>query len=178
MNVGIPKEIKESEYRVSLTPGGAYELVGSGNKVFVQSGAGLGSGYSNQGYTDAGAKILGIIKKVYASSDLIVKVKEPIKSEYPLIKKNQIIFTYLHLASNKKLVEALLNSGSTCIAYETIEKNGSFPLLAPMSEVAGRIAAIAGTYYLGINFGGQGLLISGISGVPPGWYPDLEQGLL
>lgn len=168
MIIGIPKEIKESEYRVSVTPGGTFELIENGHKVLVQSSAGDGSGYSDDDYVNAGAKILKTIEEVYALCDMIVKVKEPIKTEYSLIKKNQIIFTYLHLSSNKKLTQALIDSGSICIAYETIEKDGCFPLLAPMSEIAGRIAAIVGSYYLGVNFGGEGLLISGISGVKPG----------
>ncbi len=158
MIIGTPKEIKESEYRVSITPGGACELIRCGHKVLVQKGAGEGSGHSDKEYRDAGAKICSTIEEVYKSSDMIVKVKEPIQPEYSLIRKDQIIFTYLHLSSNKKLVETLLKSGSICIAYETIEKDGHFPLLAPMSEVAGRVAAIVGTYYLGINFGGNGVL--------------------
>ena len=177
MIIGVPKEVKESEYRVSLTPGGAYELVGSGNEVFIQNSAGLGSGYSNQEYTDAGAKICSTIEEVYESSEMIVKVKEPIKKEYSLIKKDQIIFTYLHLSSNKKLTQALIDSESVCIAYETIEKDCHFPLLAPMSEIAGRVATIVGTYYLGINFGGEGLLVSGLSGVLPGHVLILGAGV-
>jgi len=178
MIIGVPKEIKESEFRVSITPGGVYELTRSGHEVVVQSSAGDGSGHSDMQYRDAGAKILSTIKEIYASSDMIVKVKEPIEPEYTLIKKDHIIFTYLHLSSNKKLVEVLLASGATCIAYETIERDGHFPLLAPMSEVAGRVAAIVGAYYLGVNFGGQGLLISGVSGVLPGYVLILGAGVV
>lgn len=178
MNIGIPKEIKENEFRVSIIPGGVYELERSGHQVLVQSGAGDGSGYSDREYRGAGAKIVDSIEEVYSSSEMIVKVKEPIEPEYTLIKKDHIIFTYLHLSSNKKLVDVLLNSGATCIAYETIEKDGHFPLLAPMSEVAGRVAAIVGAYYLGVNFGGQGLLISGVSGVLPGYVLILGAGVV
>lgn len=168
MIIGIPKEIKNNESRVSVTPGGVFELTGNGHKLLVQKDAGLASGFSDEKYIKAGAQILNNIEDVYKNSEMIVKVKEPIELEYPLIKKDQIIFTYLHLSSNKKLVENLLSSGSICIAYETIEKDNHFPLLAPMSEVAGRMAAIVGAYYLGINFGGKGLLISGVTGVIPG----------
>jgi len=168
MIIGVPKELKNNENRVSITPGGVYELVENGNEVLVQNDAGLASGFKDREYINSGAKILDKIEEVYNSSDMIVKVKEPIKEEYSLIKKEQIIFTYLHLSANKKLTQALLDSNAICIAYETIEKDGHFPLLAPMSEVAGRVAAIVGSYYLGTIFGGQGLLISGVSGVAPG----------
>ena len=168
MILGIPKEIKNNEFRVAVTPGGVYELTDLGHKIYVQSGAGIKSGYKDKMYVDAGATLLNKIEEIYSKAKLIVKVKEPIRLEYELIKKNHIIFAYLHLSSNKELVQALLSSGSTCIAYETIEKNGKFPLLAPMSEVAGRTATIVGTYYLGINFGGKGLFIGGVSGVLPG----------
>ncbi len=178
MIIGIPKEIKINEYRVSVTPGGAFELKQEGHKVYVQKDAGAGSGYKDSEYENAGAIILDSIDKVYGAADLIVKVKEPVEPEYPLIKKGQIIFAYLHLSSNKKLVEALLESRSTCVAYETIERNGNFPLLAPMSEVAGREAAIIGAYYLGIQFGGMGLLIGGVTGVLPGRVLILGAGVV
>ena len=167
MIIGVPKEIKDKEFRVSVTPTGTSELVNK-HIVLVQKNAGVGSGFLDKEYLDAGAKILDSIEEIYRASDMIAKVKEPIEYEYPLIKKDQIIITYLHLSSNRKLVRALMDSGSVCIAYETIEKNGYFPLLAPMSEVAGRAAAIMGAYYLSSNFNGQGLLISGISGIIPG----------
>jgi alanine dehydrogenase len=168
MIIGIPKEVKESEYRVAVTPEGVHDLVAEGNRVLVQKGAGMDSGFSNREYGDAGAEISGDAEKVYKTSEMIVKVKEPSPAEVRLIKKDQIIFAFFHLSSNKGLTEDLLKTGSTCIAYETIERNGHFPLLAPMSEIAGRVAAIVGAYYLGINFGGKGLLISGLSGIPPG----------
>jgi len=178
MIIGVPEEIKNNEFRVSTTPGGVYELTSCGHKVLVESNAGKGSGYSDSDYEDAGAKICSTIEEVYKLSEMIVKVKEPIQPEYSLVRKDQILFTYLHLSSNKKLVEVLLKTGATCIAYETIEKCGHFPLLAPMSEVAGRVAAIVGTYYLGINFGGNGVLISGVSGVLPGYVLILGAGVV
>lgn len=168
MIIGIPKEIKESEYRVSLTPEGANELVSGNHKVLVQKGAGTSSGFDDRDYEAGGAAIVMDLEEVYDRSGFIVKVKEPLNSEIPLIKKNHIIFSFLHLSSNRELTRALLDSGSVCLAYETIEKDGHFPLLAPMSEIAGRVAAIVGSYYLGINFGGKGILISGLSGIPPG----------
>jgi len=165
MIIGVPEELKDNEFRVSIAPPGINELVESGHKVLVQSLAGKGSGYSDKEYTNSGAIIINSIEEIYKQSEMIVKVKEPLEKEYSLIKEDQIIFTYLHLSSNKKLTQALIDSKSICIAYETIEKNGNFTLLAPMSEVAGRISAIVRAYYLGINFHGQGLLISGVSGV-------------
>ncbi len=178
MKIGIPKEIKNNEYRVSVTPGGVYELVEENNAIYVQKEAGEGSGYDDQEYKNAGAIILNNIEEIYEIADVIIKVKEPIEIEYDLIKKGHIIFTYLHLSSNRKLVEVLLASGATCIAYETIEKDGKFPLLAPMSEVAGREAAIIGTYYLGAQFGGRGVFIGGISGVLPGRVLILGAGVV
>jgi len=168
MIIGIPKEIKDNEFRVSLTPEGAADLVKHGNTVYTQTGAGKGSGYQDQEYIDAGAKILKTIEEIYDLSEMIVKVKEPIEREYGLIKQGQIIFSYLHLSSNKELVTELLRSGCTCIAYETIEIDNHFPLLAPMSEIAGKVASIVGAYYLGINFGAQGYLICGVTGIIPG----------
>jgi len=178
MLIGIAKEIKNNEYRVSVTPGGVSELVSEGNKVYVQKDAGLGSGYSNDDYIEAGAAIISTIEELYKSSEMIVKVKEPIEPEYKLIKDRHIIFTYLHLSSNQTLTKVLLSSGATCIAYETIEKNGHFPLLAPMSEVAGRVATIVGACYLGIQFGGKGLFIGGVSGVSPGKVLILGAGVV
>jgi len=178
MIIGVPKEIKDNEYRVSITPGGACELIDNGHKVLIQSNAGVGSGFEDSEYLKSGAHILDSIEEIYDASDIIVKVKEPIKVEYPLIKKDQIIFGYLHLSANKELTKALIDSGSVCISYETIEKDGNFPLLAPMSEVAGRVAAIVGAYYIGANFGGSGLLVSGISGVLPGNVLILGAGIV
>ncbi|HBX20135.1 MAG TPA: alanine dehydrogenase, partial [Porphyromonadaceae bacterium] len=149
MIIGIPKEIKEQEGRVAMTPDGVFELTRRGHKVFVQRGAGVESQLPDENYQRAGAVILDHIEDVYATADMIVKVKEPIEKEYPLIKKDQVIFTYFHFASNKKLTEAMLSSGSVCIAYETvIDKNGALPLLIPMSEVAGRLSIQQGAKYL------------------------------
>lgn len=178
MLIGIPREIKNNEYRVSVTPGGVYELTSDNHKVYVQKDAGVGSGYSTEEYSSAGATVLNSMEEVYKAAKLIVKVKEPIEEEYNLIKDGHLIFAYLHLSSNKKLVEALLASGATCIAYETIERDGHFPLLAPMSEVAGREAVIIGAYYLGIQFGGRGLFIGGVSGVLPGRVLILGAGVV
>jgi alanine dehydrogenase len=178
MKIGIPKEIKNNEYRVSLTPAGVRMLTKDGNTVFVQKDAGVGSAYDNNQYIDAGARIINSIEKIYEKSELIIKVKEPIEKEYKLINKNHIIFTYFHLSSNKILTENLLKSNSICIAYETIQRNGLFPLLAPMSEVAGKFASIVGAYYLGKNYGGEGLLISGVAGVLPGNVLILGAGIV
>lgn len=159
MKIGIPKEIKDKEYTVAVITDGAYELLKLGNEVISQNSAGIGSGYSDKEYVKLGCVIKKDIEEVYSQSELIVKVKEPIEKEYGLIREDHIIFKYIHLFSNKKLAEALLRSGSACIAYETIEKDGKYPLLAPMSEIAGREAVIVGTYYLGIQFSKRGLLL-------------------
>ncbi len=168
MIIGIPKEIKEQEGRVAMTPDGVFELTRRGHKVFVQRGAGVESQLPNENYQRAGAVILDHIEDVYATADMIVKVKEPIEKEYPLIKKDQVIFTYFHFASNKKLTEAMLSSGSVCIAYETvIDKNGALPLLIPMSEVAGRLSIQQGAKYLEKPQGGKGVVLGGVPGVKP-----------
>jgi len=177
LRIGVPKEIKNNEHRASINPGGAYELIEMGHEIIIQNNAGTGSGYSNEDYSKIGCLVKKDIREIYEEAELIVKVKEPIEPEYNLIRDDHIIFTYLHLSSNKKLVEILLNSRATCIAYETIEKDGRYPLLAPMSEVAGREAVIFGAYYLGIQFGGEGLLIGGISGVPRGRVLILGAGI-
>ena len=141
MKIGIPKEIKNNESRVGMTPAGVFELVKRGHEVYIQDTAGVGSGFSNQVYKDVGANILNTMEEVYAIADMIVKVKEPIENEYDLIKPNQIIFTYFHFASSEKLTKAMIKSNAICIAYETVEdKEGTLPLLTPMSEVAGRMA--------------------------------------
>jgi len=178
MIIGVPKELKNNEYRVSITPGGVYELVREGNTVVVQSWAGSGSGFEDPEYKEAGARVISTIDQVYQEADMIVKVKEPVEKEYGLIKKGQLVFTYLHLSSNKGLAKALIKSGGTFIAYETIEKDGHFPLLAPMSEIAGREAAIIGAYYQGNQFGGRGLLIGGATGVLPGRVLVLGAGVV
>lgn len=168
MIVGIPREIKVQEGRVAMTPGGVFELTRRGHKVYVQKGAGLESYLSDESYEKAGAVILDRIEDVYAIADMIVKVKEPMESEYKLIKKDQVVFTYFHFASNKKLTEAMMSSGAVCIAYETvIDKNGALPLLTPMSEVAGRLSVQQGAKYLEKPQGGKGVLLGGVPGVKP-----------
>ncbi len=168
MKVGIPKEIKQGESRVGMTPAGVAELVKHGHTVFVQHTAGDGSGFPDAEYVAAGAQILPAMEEVYAASDMIVKVKEPIAPEYPLIRKGQIVFTYFHFACERELTDAMLQSGAVCIAYETVQKaDRSLPLLIPMSEVAGRMATLNGAYYLQKTKGGKGKLISGVPGVEP-----------
>ena len=168
MKVGIPKEIKQGESRVGMTPAGVAELVKHGHTVFVQHTAGDGSGFPDAEYVAAGASILPTMEEVYAVSDMIVKVKEPIAPEYPLIRKGQIVFTYFHFACERELTDAMLRSGAVCIAYETVQKaDRSLPLLIPMSEVAGRMATLNGAYYLQKTKGGKGKLISGVPGVEP-----------
>lgn len=168
MIIGIPKEIKNNENRVSLTPGGTKELTKAGHTVYVQHAAGENSGFTDEEYVAAGAIILPSIEKVYAMAEMIVKVKEPIASEYGLIKPDQVIFTYFHFASEKELTDAMIGSGAICIAYETVEKKDrSLPLLIPMSEVAGRMAIQEGTRFLEKPQGGKGILMSGVPGVKP-----------
>ncbi|MBR5715571.1 MAG: alanine dehydrogenase [Bacteroidales bacterium] len=168
MKVGIPKEIKQGESRVGMTPAGVAELVKHGHTVFVQHTAGDGSGFPDNEYVKAGAEIKATMEEVYAVSDMIVKVKEPIEPEYPLIRKDQIVFTYFHFACERELTEAMIKSGAVCIAYETVQRaDHSLPLLIPMSEVAGRMATLNGAYYLQKTKGGKGKLISGVPGVEP-----------
>lgn len=168
MTVGVPKEIKEQEYRVALLPSGAYQLIKRGHTVLVERGAGVGAGYPDAEYESAGATLVASHAEVFAKADLIIKVKEPLPSEYPLLKRGQILFTYLHLAASKSLTEALMKSGATCIAYETIEVNRRLPLLEPMSEIAGRMSVLVGGYFLAKHFGGSGTLLGGVPGVLPG----------
>ncbi len=168
MKVGVPKEIKSNENRIALTPGGAREFVKRGHTVYIQSTAGEGSGFSDDEYIEAGAVILPGISDVYVNSELIIKVKEPIESEYEFIKEDQVIFTYFHFASSEKLTRAMIKSGAVCIAYETVEKHdGSLPLLIPMSEVAGRMACQEGAKFLEKPFRGRGILLGGVPGVLP-----------
>ncbi|RXP45854.1 alanine dehydrogenase [Lutibacter sp. HS1-25] len=169
MIVGLPKEIKNNESRVALTPAGVFELTKKNHIVLVQKGAGFESGFSDDEYIQAGANIVPTIEDVYGKSEMIVKVKEPIESEYLLAREGQIIFTYFHFASNKKLIEAMVSSKAICIAYETVEdKKGSLPLLTPMSEVAGRMAVQQGAKYLEKPIKGKGILLGGVPGVRPG----------
>lgn len=167
--VGVPKEILDNEYRVALTVAGAEALVADGHTVYVETGAGLGSGISDAEYKAAGAKILPDAKSVFAESGLILKVKEPQASEVPLLRKGQLLFTYLHLAAHPKLTHDLCNTGATCIAYETVQTDtGYLPLLTPMSEIAGRLATQIGANYLERPMGGRGVLLGGVPGVEPG----------
>ena len=168
MIIGIPKEIKNNENRVSLTPAGASELKAHGHTVYVQHNAGLNSGFPDEAYVAAGATILPTIEDVYATAEMIIKVKEPIKQEYQLVRKGQLIFTYFHFACDRELTEAMLASGATCLAYETVvDRNGGLPLLIPMSEVAGRMAAQEGARFLEKPQGGCGKLMGGVPGVKP-----------
>ncbi|MGB3085957.1 MAG: alanine dehydrogenase, partial [Saprospiraceae bacterium] len=168
MIIGVPKEIKSNENRVALTPAGALELSKRGHKIHVQSTAGIGSGFTDQMYLEAGASILHTIEEVYQIAEMIIKVKEPIASEYPLIKENQLIFTYFHFASYEPLTTAMIQSGAICLAYETVElPDRSLPLLVPMSEVAGRMAIQEGAKFLEKPQKGKGILLGGVPGVPP-----------
>src|ERR1700676_5281871 len=168
MIIGVPKEIKEQEQRVALIPWAGEQLKRRGHTVLVEKNAGVGSGYSDEEYEKAGAKIVDLAKDVFERADMIVKVKEPLKAEYPLLRKGQILFTYLHLAAGRELTEALLKSGVTGVAYETIQVGGRLPLLEPMSEVAGRMSTVMGAYYLAKHVGGSGVLLGGVPGVSPG----------
>jgi len=168
MKIGIPKEIKNNESRVSVTPGGARTLVQHGHEVFVETHAGENSGFSDEQYKKAGVKILSTAADVYDIAEMIMKVKEPIKSEYKLIKKNQLVFTYFHFASEKELTLAMMETGAVCLAYETVEKSDhTLPLLIPMSEVAGRMSIQEGAKYLEKPKGGKGILLGGVPGVKP-----------
>ena len=166
MIVGIPKEVKKDEYRVGLTPYNARELVQAGHTVIVEHNAGEGIGFSDAHYADLGIEVVDSIEAVYARADMIVKVKEPQPVEYPLIREDQILFTYLHLAPDLKQTEALIQSGCVAIAYETVtDRYGSLPLLTPMSQVAGRLAIQAGAHCLEKSQGGAGVLLGGVPGV-------------
>jgi alanine dehydrogenase len=168
MIIGLPKEIKNNENRVALTPAGVTELKKAGHKVYVQTQAGDGSGIPDEDYKKAGATILSTIEEVYAIAEMIIKVKEPIASEYSLVKENQLLFTYFHFASSQELTHAMLKSNAVCLAYETVEKTDrSLPLLVPMSEVAGRMAIQEGAKYLEKPMKGRGILLGGVAGVKP-----------
>jgi alanine dehydrogenase len=168
VRIGVAKEIKPDEYRVALTPAGARELVQRRHEVLIETGAGLGSAFANDAYTAAGARIVSV-DEVWAESELLLKVKEPIKSEYGRLRSGLVLFTYLHIAADEPLTRALVDSGIAAVAYETVETDsGALPLLAPMSEIAGRLAAQAGAYFLEKPLGGRGLLLGGVPGVAPG----------
>lgn len=168
MKIGIPKEIKNNENRVGATPAGVKELIAHGHDVYVQQTAGEGSGFSDEEYVAAGAKLLPTIEDVYAIADMIVKVKEPIEPEYSLVRKGQVVFTYFHFACDRDLTDAMLASGATCIAYETVtDRERRLPLLVPMSEVAGRMSVQEGAHFLEKPQGGRGVLLGGVPGVKP-----------
>ena len=169
MRIGVPREVKNHEYRVALTPSGARELVRSGHHVLVERGAGLGSSIADADFEAVGARIAPTADDVWAVADLLLKVKEPIGQEYHRLRRDQVLFTYLHLAASLDCTRALLDSGTTAIAYETVRlPDGTLPLLAPMSEVAGRLAPQAGAGALLVAAGGRGVLLGGVPGVPPG----------
>ncbi|WP_151998360.1 MULTISPECIES: alanine dehydrogenase [unclassified Imperialibacter] len=168
MIIGVPKEIKNNENRVALTPAGVTELLKRGHEVYVQSTAGEGSGFTDDSYKEAGANILPTIEATYQKAEMIMKVKEPIEAEYSLIKKDQLLFTYFHFASYEPLTHAMIKSGAVCLAYETVEKaNGTLPLLIPMSEVAGRMSIQQGAKFLEKPMKGRGILLGGVPGVRP-----------
>lgn len=168
MIIGVPKEIKNNENRVALTPAGTQELVKRGHTVYVQQTAGVGSGFADEEYAKAGAKMIKDAAEVYSLAEMIIKVKEPIEQEYKLIKKDQLVFTYFHFASYEPLAKAMVESGAVCLAYETVERvDGSLPLLIPMSEVAGRMSIQEGAKYLEKPLKGRGILLGGVPGVKP-----------
>lgn len=179
MRIGIPIEIKADENRVALTPSGAYDFIKRGHEVYIQKGAGFNSGFPDEAYVKMGAKIKPDIQSVYQVAEMILKVKEPLESEYDLIRKDQIIFTYLHLASSQELTHALIETEAICIGYETVEKaSGKLPLLIPMSEIAGRMSVQEGAKYLEKPFGGKGVLLGGVPGVRPGRVMILGGGVV
>jgi alanine dehydrogenase len=178
MRVGIPREVKDHEYRVAITPGGVRELVEAGHHVLIEAGAGEGSSLSDEEFTLAGATIFDSADEVWGEADLLLKVKEPVAEEYGRLRKGQVLFTYLHLAASKELTERLLGAGTTAVAYETVElPGGQLPLLAPMSEVAGRMAPQVGAHLLEREQGGRGVLMGGVSGVRPARVVVLGAGM-
>src|SRR3954451_25183345 len=167
MQIGVAKEIKQDEYRVALTPAGALELINRGHEVAVETGAGIGSAFPDEAYERLGVRMVSV-DEVWERSDMVLKVKEPIASEYSRLREGQILFTYLHIAADEPLTRALIDSGTRAVAYETVEVGRALPLLAPMSEVAGRLASQAGAYFLEKPQGGRGLLLGAVPGVAPG----------
>lgn len=179
MIIGVPKEIKNNENRVALTPGGALELTRRGHEVYIQSTAGVGSGFEDDDYVEVGAHILQTAEEIWAKGDMIMKVKEPIEQEYKLCRKDQLIFTYFHFASSEELTHAMIAAGPVCLAYETVEtKDRQLPLLIPMSEVAGRMAIQQGAKFLEKPVKGRGVLLGGVPGVAPGKVLVLGGGIV
>jgi alanine dehydrogenase len=166
MVIGVPREIKKGEFRVGMTPDGVEELKAGGHTILTETGSGEGSGFADADYVSAGAEIVGR-EDLFPRADLIVKVKEPVPSEYDLLRKGQVVFTFLHLAANRELIDVLLKKKITGLGYETLQKNGILPLLSPMSEIAGRMAPIMGAYFLQKASGGEGILPTGVMGVEP-----------
>ncbi|HWJ45938.1 MAG TPA: hypothetical protein VNR63_11175, partial [Gaiellaceae bacterium] len=179
MKIGVPKEIKTNENRIALVPAGAEALISAGHSVLVEKGAGIGSGFSDDDYTAVGARIAPDAATVWKDSEMIMKVKEPIKPEWPHMRKGQLIFTYFHFAADRELTQAHLDSGATCVAYETVElPTRELPLLTPMSEVAGRMAVQEGAKYLEKLYGGRGVLLGGVPGVAPAKVVILGGGIV
>jgi alanine dehydrogenase len=179
MKIGVPKEIKTNENRIALVPAGAESLISAGHSVLIEKGAGIGSGFSDEDYTSVGAKIAPDAATVWKDSEMIMKVKEPIKPEWPHMRKGQLIFTYFHFAADQELTQAHLDSGATCVAYETVElPTRELPLLTPMSEVAGRMAVQEGAKYLEKLYGGRGVLLGGVPGVAPAKVVILGGGIV
>lgn len=178
MIIGVPKEIKNNENRVALTPSGAFTLTGRGHIVLIETNAGANSGFSDELYVKAGAKILSTPQEVFQQAEMIMKVKEPIAQEYKLIRPDQLVFTYFHFASNETLTRAMIDSGAVCLAYETVDVNNTLPLLIPMSEVAGRMSIQQGAKYLERPQGGKGILLGGVPGVNPAHVLILGGGIV
>lgn len=177
MIIGVPKEIKNNEYRVALTPSNVKRLIDNGHRVYVEKSAGVGSGFEDKLYSDGGAEMVDSASEVWAQSDMIMKVKEPLKEEHKYFRKGLILFTYLHLSAVPELTKALVENEVTAIGYETVEKDGKLPLLTPMSEVAGRMSVQIGAHYLEKHAGGVGVLLSGVSGVESGTVTILGGGV-
>ncbi len=167
MKIGVPKEIKNNENRIALTPSGAQTLVKQGHTVFIENNGGVNSGFTNEQYINAGAQIIETAKEIFDTAEMIMKVKEPIAQEYELIRPDQLVFTYFHFASDETLTRAMMKTGAVCLAYETVELNNTLPLLIPMSEVAGRMSVQEGAKYLEKPKGGKGILLGGVPGVKP-----------
>ena len=179
MIIGVPKEIKEQENRIGAVPATVHDLVRAGHKVLVQAGGGLGAGITDASYQEAGAELVERAEQIWSRAEMIIKVKEPLPPEYPLIKRDQLLFTYFHLAADRKLTDACIKSGAHCFAYETlVDKRGQLPLLTPMSEVAGRMSIQVGAHYLERHSGGRGVLLGGVPGVEPGTVLILGGGVV
>jgi|ThiBio_inoc_biof_1041523.scaffolds.fasta_scaffold03678_2 alanine dehydrogenase len=178
MIIGLPKEIKNNENRVALTPSGVFSLVKHGHTVYVETSAGINSGFTDEAYVSAGASILSTAHEVFNIAEMIMKVKEPIEQEYELIRAGQLVFTYFHFASDEKLTRAMMKSGAVCLAYETVEADHALPLLIPMSEVAGRMSIQQGAKYLERPMGGKGILLGGVPGVNPAHVLILGGGIV